>query len=85
VNLRRRGTALIGLLLAAVLLTVAAAQGRRRGFGGFRGPAVKMATPEDFDGNFLFCRIAFRNASDGDGNGWGVDYPRADINLTFRL
>ena len=44
-----------------------------------------MATPADFDGNFLFCRILFRNAPDGDGGGWGVDYPRADINLTFRL
>jgi hypothetical protein len=60
---------LTGLLLAAVLVTVAAAQGRRRGFGGFRGPTVKTATPDDFDGNFLFCRILFRNAPDGDGDG----------------
>jgi len=54
-------------------------------FGGFGRPLVRMATPQDFDGNFLFCRIVFRNAPNGDGNGWGVDYPRADINLTFRL
>jgi Domain of unknown function (DUF4159) len=76
---------LTGLLLAVLLAAVTSAQGRRRGFGGFRGPAPKMATPQDFDGNFLFCRILFRNAPDGDGDGWGVDYPRADINLTFRL
>jgi hypothetical protein len=76
---------LTGLLLVLLLATLAAAQGRRRGFGGFRGPAPKMATPEDFDGNFLFCRVLFRNAPDGDGDGWGVDYPRADLNLTFRL
>ena len=44
-----------------------------------------MARPEDFDGAFLFCRIIFRNAPNGDGNGWGVDYPRADQNLSFRL
>ena len=75
----------IGVLLAALLVGLASAQGPRRGFGRFRGPLVRMATPEDFDGNFLFCRIIFRNAPDGDGNGWGVDYPRADINLTFRL
>jgi hypothetical protein len=81
-RLRRLMTA---VLLAALLATVASAQGRFRGFGGFRGPAPRMATPQDFDGNFLFCRILFRNASDGDGDGWGVDYPRADINLTFRL
>ena len=75
----------IACLAASLLLGVASAQGRRRGFGGFRGPAPKMATREDFDGNFLFCRVIFRNAPDGDGDGWGVDYPRADINLTFRL
>lgn len=79
--------ALTGVVLAvllAVLATAASAQ-RRRGFGGFGGAAPKMATLQDFDGNFLFCRIVFRQAPDGDGDGWGVDYPRADINLTFRL
>jgi len=85
VNFRRHRNLWIGFLFAALIATVASGQGRRRGFGGFRGPAPKMATPQDFDGNFLFCRILFRNAPDGDGDGWGVDYPRADINLTFRL
>ena len=77
-----------GLLVAVALASLASAQGRRRGFGGFggfRGAAIKMATPADYNGNFLFCRVLFRNAPDGDGDGWGVDYPRADINLTFRL
>ena len=27
----------------------------------------------------------FRNSGYGDGNGWSVDYPRADVNFTFRL
>src|SRR5689334_1210106 len=84
-SVKRRWTASTSILLAAVLVAVATGQGRRRGFGGFRAPVVKLATPEDFDGNFLFCRIAFQNASDGDGDGWSVDYPRADVNLTFRL
>jgi hypothetical protein len=44
-----------------------------------------MMTAGDYNGAFLFCRIVFRQAPDGDGGGWGVDYPRADINLTFRL
>ena len=33
----------------------------------------------------MFCRIMFRNASDGDGGGWSVDWPRADENLSFRF
>ncbi len=44
-----------------------------------------MMTADDYNGAFLFCRILFRNDANGDGAGWGVDYPRADINLTFRL
>ena len=78
-----RRNLLIGCAIAVVIAGAASAQGRR--FGGFRRPMVRMATREDFDGNFLFCRIVFRNAPGGDGNGWGVDYPRADINVTFRL
>jgi hypothetical protein len=79
---------LVAFVVAALAAGVASAQ-RRRGFGGgyYRGPAARMMTADDYNGAFLFCRIFFRNAQypDGDGNGWGVDYPRADINLTFRL
>jgi hypothetical protein len=45
----------------------------------------RYATFEDFDGSFQFCRLMFRNASNGDGAGWGVDWPRADQNLSIRL
>jgi hypothetical protein len=80
---------LFSLLVAALAGAGVASAQRRRGFGGgySRGPAPKMMTADDYNGAFLFCRIVFRNAPspDGDGNGWGVDYPRADINLTFRL
>src|SRR4029079_5829950 len=69
-----------GLLLVASL---AAAQfGRARG-GFFRRPA--FATLEDFDGGFQFCRLVARESGQGDGAGWNVDYPRADINLSIRL
>ena len=44
-----------------------------------------MASPESFDGSFNFCRIMFSQSNDGDGGGWFVDYPRADINLSIRL
>jgi len=76
----------VAMLVAVLAAGVAAAQ-RRRGFGGggFGYRSVKMMTPEDYNGAFLFCRIIFRTTPDGDGGNWGVDYPRADINLTFRL
>jgi hypothetical protein len=76
-------TGYVAATVAVLVLVVAGANAQlRRGF--FR-VAPKMATPEDFDGRFLFCRILFRNASYGDGGGWSVDYPRADLNLSFRL
>jgi hypothetical protein len=55
---------------------------RRGGRGGFN---IRPAAPEDFDGAFQFCRVAFRGNRGGDGGGWGVDYPRADINVSIRL
>ena len=73
----------MGIVLGGLLLLVAAAGAAQ--FGGFRGPGIRMATPESFDGAFNFCRVWFRNAPYGDGNGWGVDYPRADQNLSTRL
>ena len=38
-----------------------------------------------FDGSFQFCRVVFRQANDGDGGNWSVDFPRADENLSIRL
>ncbi|MEO5739334.1 MAG: hypothetical protein ABIS29_01895, partial [Vicinamibacterales bacterium] len=55
---------------------------RRGGRGGFN---IRFATPEDFDGSWQFCRIAFRQNRNGDGAGWNVDFPRADINMSIRL
>jgi hypothetical protein len=66
--------------------------GGGRGPGGVtnvRGSGAPMwdryATADDFDGTFQFCRLQFRNGSNGDGAGWGVDWPRADQNLSIRL
>ncbi len=55
---------------------------RRGGRGGF---SARPAEPQDFDGGYQFCRVAFRGNRAGDGGGWGVDYPRADINMSIRL
>jgi len=72
---------LVAILIAASLMMPASAQ--RRGGGRFFSP--RPGDNPKYDGLFQFCRIQFRNASDGDGAGWYVDWPRADENLTFRL
>ena len=74
---RALAAATLGLLVVA---SVAAAQFRGR----FTIP-TRLVVPGSFNGAFLFCRISFRNQSSGDGDGWYVDYPRADLNLSFRL
>jgi hypothetical protein len=58
---------------------------RQRRGGGRGGFNVRPAAPEDFDGSFQFCRAAFRQNRYGDGGGWSVDFPRADINMSIRL
>jgi hypothetical protein len=75
--------------VAVLLLVVASASAAQfgRGRGGRRGfaTAAAFATFADFDGGFQFCRIVFRTDRNGDGNGWDVDWPRADENLSIRL
>ena len=83
--MHRRTRRPIALFVAAALLCAAAAvRAQFRGRGGF-GFSARTASAKDFDGSFHFCRIVFRNAIQGDGGGWSVDYPRADINFSLRL
>ena len=49
------------------------------------GDPIRRPGPDSFDGAFNFCRIEFRGVRGGDGGGWGVDYARADENLSIRL
>jgi hypothetical protein len=77
-------TLVLAGLIVVTALSPASAQFQRRGFGRFGYGPSPGENPE-YDGAFMFCRIMFRNAPDGDGNGWSVDWPRADINLSFRL
>ena len=93
-----RLSALASVLLVVLSAEAAVQLGQRGGGGrgGGRGPRVgslaqgaplwdRYVTFDDFDGSFQFCRLQFRNATDGDGDGWGVDWPRADQNLSIRL
>src|SRR5687767_7514566 len=74
----------VAVALVLVVSLVAVADAQRRGRGRFFS-SIPTPTPESFDGRFNFCRIAFSGGGFGDGGGWSVDYPRADINLSIRL
>jgi hypothetical protein len=73
------------LAVLLVLLAVAATGEAQRRGGGRGGFSVRPAVPEDIDGSWQFCRVAFRPNRAGDGGGWSVDFPRADINMSIRL
>jgi hypothetical protein len=81
-SLVSRAIALAIVTATAFAATGDAAQFRQRR-GGFRD--YRIAPPENLDGRFNFCRVAFQSNRGGYGGGWGVDFPRADINLSIRL
>ena len=65
------------MVLASALVTTASAQRRfMRGFA--------RSSEWKYDGQFIFCRVAYSEGSYGDRGGWDVDYPQADSNLPWR-
>jgi hypothetical protein len=78
-----RITALIMIMVGAGLFVADGAQ-RQLG-GGFSRIPTRIVPERPPDGAFRFCRISFRSSLEGDGDGWWVDYPRADENLSIRL
>jgi len=75
----------VGVRLAGTLAVLLAASASAAQFGGGRRQFARDVPPGSYTGSFLFCRISFRNQPAGDGGGWNVDWPRADLNLSFRL
>jgi hypothetical protein len=75
------------IVLAAVIIATLMSSASAQFQGRFRGGRMGYGIPPNakYDGAFMFCRIMFRPAMDGDGGNWAVDYPRADVNLSFRL
>jgi hypothetical protein len=76
--------------LTSLLLAVQADAPQRSTFGPVqRRPSTlhfdASGNLPTYDGNFHFCRLYFRNGFTGDGDGWYVDYPRADENLSIRF
>jgi Domain of unknown function (DUF4159) len=74
---------LIGTL-AAVLLAIAAAQAQQIWAGGYGRMPPRFATPTSFQGGFNFCRLMF-TSDRREKQGWGTDYPGADINFSIRV
>lgn len=75
----------IVLLIAGVGLLAADGEAQRGRRGGYYRVAPRIVPDGTYDGSLRFCRISFRNSSQGDGDGWYVDYPRADENLPIRF
>ena len=71
-------------MLVATLFAAGSTTEPQRRRGGQFGRSQAFDPTWLYDGSFVFCRVAFRNAPYRDGNGWSVDYPRADLNLPFR-
>jgi uncharacterized protein DUF4159 len=80
--LRTKKLIAAGVLLVVAMTALVEAQRRGR-----RGGMTYVKRPEHITWNsdFTFCRLAYRDSNTGDGGGWGVDYPRADMNLPIRL
>ena len=74
-----RPTVVAAAVLMAVIAAVAEAQ-FGRGYAGGR-----IATSQDFDGRFHYCRVVYRPSFNGTGGNWTTDYPQADINMSIRL
>src|SRR5262245_28714960 len=87
-SIHRKRAALAVLVVAALSAVVAVAHGARqrdRRGGAFAPRLTGRADSPAHDAAFRFCRLPFRPAPNGDGHGWDVDYPRADVNLSLRL
>src|SRR5688500_3943421 len=71
-------------MAVAVAATLAAASAVEAQFGrGFS--RARVATAQDFDGRFHYCRMLYRGSFNGSGGSWQTDFPRADINMSIRL
>jgi hypothetical protein len=83
----RSAARLLGLAAALCAVTASVAYGQfgRRGFFGFGFGAPRIATAQDFDGQFHYCRIVYRQSPDGTDGSWRTDYPRADVNFSIRF
>jgi hypothetical protein len=80
----------VAAALVIVMAGVAAAQFGRfpggGGFGGFRRYPPRYPKADTFGHGFNFCRAIYTSTrAEAGGQGWGTDYPDADLNFSIRL
>lgn len=83
VGRRHLGWMLIGII-ALVGAGMGVAQAQRIWAGGYGRVPPRFPTATTFDGAFHFCRAMF-SSDRREKQGWGTDYPGADLNLSVRL
>jgi hypothetical protein len=77
----RRIPAIIAATIVTSALFTAVTHAQQRGWRW----QPRLATSDDFDGAFHYCRVMYRPNLSGIGGGWATDYPDADANLSIRL
>jgi hypothetical protein len=81
----KRPLATVAVLIAVAAGALAVAHAQQRIWSGFYGyTPPKFPTSETYDGSFNFCRAMF-TSDRREKQGWGTDYPGADINFSVRL
>jgi hypothetical protein len=77
--------AFVAAVLVMVMASVAA--GQFRGFGGgFRRYPPRYPKADTFGHGFNFCRAIYTSTrAEAGGQGWGTDYPDAELNFSIRL
>jgi hypothetical protein len=80
-NMRRLPWTVFGTL---GLITIAATAAAQIWAGGYGRTPPRFPTATTFQGGFNFCRAMFRSDR-REKQGWGTDYPGADINFSIRV
>jgi Domain of unknown function (DUF4159) len=76
---------ILPLFIAGLTIVVTAAVPQQDWSDIFSRIPLRIVPDGSDDGSFHFCRVSFRTSTEGDGDGWFVDFPRADQNLSIRL
>src|SRR5690349_12374997 len=71
-------------VVGVIGVTIAIANAQQIWAGGYGRMPPRFPTAQSFSGGFNFCRLMF-NSDHREKQGWGTDYPGADINFSIRI